>query len=199
MKTLDHGQINSRSSLRTESIRRRDNIPPAVRSQLSQQIIGRVIDWIEDNSVNAVQLYLSMRSEVQTDGLLDYLLSCEKTALAPVTNVKRRTLTPHRISNCDTDFIFHPYGMREPNPKTCPAFPPDQNDLIIVPGVAFDRHGHRLGYGGGFYDRFLPRCPRAVWIGLAYEVQIIGDTLPQPWDIPLHYIVTENDNLMCQT
>ena len=197
MKTPDHGKYNPRVCLRAESIRRRDNISPALRSQLSQQIISRVIDWIEDNAVNAVQIYLNMRSEVETDGLLDYLLDCKKIALAPVTNVMRRTLAPHRISKPGTDFVVHPYGMREPNPKTCPAFPPNQIDLIIVPGVAFDRDGHRLGYGSGYYDRFLRLCPQVVCMGLAYEAQMIGDTLPQPWDVPLHRIVTENDNLMC--
>ena len=199
VRTPDNDLRQMRVCLRAESIRRRDNIPPAVQSKLSQRIINRVINWIEGEGINVVQLYLSMRSEVETDGLLDYLLDCKKIALAPVTNVKRRTLTPHRILNHATDFVFHPYGMREPNPKTCPPFPPDQIDLIIVPGVAFDSKGHRFGYGGGFYDRFLRRCPQSVWMGLAYEAQMIGDTLSQPWDVPLHRIVTENDNLMCQS
>lgn len=199
VKKPDCGQNQSRDCLRAEATRRRDSIPWALRSELSQRIITRVIDWIEDNTVNVIQLYLNMRSEVETDGLLDYLLSCEKITLAPVTDTHRRTLTPHRISNPCTDFVFHPYGMREPNRKTCQAFPPDQINLIIVPGMAFDLNGHRLGYGGGFYDRFLPRCPQAVWIGLAYETQIVSDTLPQSWDIPLHLIVTENGSLMCQT
>ena len=166
---------------------------------MSQRIINRVIDWIESNAVNVVQLYLSMRSEVETDALLDYLLASEKIPLALVTDTQRRKLTPHRISNPKSDLIFHPYGMREPNRKTCETFPPDQIDLIIVPGVAFDPKGHRLGYGGGYYDRFLRRCPQAVWIGLAYEAQLVKDTLSQAWDMPLHCIVTENDSLMCQT
>ena len=198
VRTPDYGQRHSRQRLRAEAIRRRDNIPPAVRSELSQRIINRVIDWIESNAVNAIQLYLNMRSEVETDALLDYLLTGEKIALAPVMDTQRRTLTPHRISNPKTDLVFHPYGMREPNRKTCETFPPDQIDLIIVPGVAFDPKGHRLGYGGGFYDRFLRRCPQAVWIGLAYEAQIVKDTLPQPGDVPLHRIVTEDRSLMCQ-
>ena len=198
MKTPGYSEIQSRKCLRAELIRKRDSIRPALRSELSQRIINRAIDWIEDNPVNAVQLYLSMRSEVETDGLLDYLITHEKTALAPVTDTHRRILTPYRISTSKTDFVSHPYGMREPNRKTCPSYPPDQIDLIIVPGVAFDRKGHRLGYGGGFYDRFLPQCPQAVWIGLAYAAQLIEDTLPKPWDVPLHLIVTEDGSMMCQ-
>lgn len=197
-RTPDNDLRQMRVCLRAESIRRRDNIPPAIRSKLSQRIINRVINWIEGEGINVVQLYLSMRSEVETDGLLDYLIAREITALAPVTDTQRRTLTPHRISNPKTDLVFHPYGMCQPNRKACPLFPPNQIDLIIVPGVAFDRRGHRLGYGGGYYDQFLPRCPQSVWMGLAYEAQLVSDTFPQPCDVPLHFIVTENDLLICQ-
>lgn len=196
VRMLNHSQRQSRKCLRAEAIRRRDNIPRTIRSELSQRIINRVINWIEGNTVIAVQIYLSMRSEVETDGLLDYLFASKKIALAPLMDVKRRTLTPYRISHSKTDFVSHPYGMREPDRKTCPSYPPDEIDLIIVPGVAFDRKGNRIGYGGGFYDRFLPRCPQAVWIGLAYQAQIISDTLPQPWDIPLQHIVTEDGSLI---
>lgn len=195
-RTPDYSERQFRKCLRAEAIRRRDNIPAPVRSEWSQRIINRVIDWIEGNAIDVVQIYLNMRSEVETDGLLDYLFTHEKTALAPVTDTQRRKLTPHRISNPKTDLVFHPYGMREPNRKTCPSYPADEIDLIIVPGVAFDRKGNRIGYGGGFYDRFLPRCPQAVWIGLAYQAQIISDTLPQPWDAPLQRIVTEDGSLI---
>ncbi len=197
-RTPDYSERQSRKCLRAEAIRRRDGIPPALRSELSQRIINRVVDWIEDNAVNAVQLYLSMRSEVETDGLLDYLFTHEKTALAPVTDTHRRTLNPHHISNLQTDFVSHPYGMREPDRNSCKAFPPDQIEIIIVPGVAFDKNGHRLGYGGGYYDRFLRQCPKAVRIGLAFEEQLVKDTLPQPWDVPLDRIVTEDKNFTCQ-
>ena len=78
---------------------------------------------IETHPINAVMLYLSMRSEVETDGLLDYLLTHDKIVLAPVTNVKQLTLTPHHISNLKSAFARHRYGMREPNRETCPAFP----------------------------------------------------------------------------
>ena len=187
-----------RKRLRAEAIRRRDSIPLAARTESSRQIINRLIYWIEHHPVNAVMLYLSMRSEVETDGLLDYLLADAKIVLAPVTDMKQYLLTPYRILN-PPDFVLHPHGMREPNVETCPAFPAEEIDLIIVPGAACDRQGYRLGYGGGFYDRFLRRCPQAIWIGLAYAVQIIEDTLPQPWDVPLHQIMTENGNVMCET
>ncbi len=132
VRTPDYGQRQLRKCLRAEAIRRRDNIPPAVRSELSHRIIKRVINWIEENAIIAVQLYLSMRSEVETDGLLDYLLASAKIALAPVTDMQRRMLTPLRISDPGTDFVFHFYGMREPNPITCPSFPLLQQEVSTL-------------------------------------------------------------------
>ncbi len=181
-----------RKRLRTKAIRRRDNIPLPVRSEWTMQITQHVIDWIETHSAHAIMLYLSMRSEVETYRLIDYLLTHARIVLAPVTDMKECTLTPHSVTNPRTELVRHRYGMRELNPKICPAFPLDQIDLILVPGAAFDPKGYRIGYGGGFYDRFLPKCPQAKWIGLAYEAQIIEDTFPEVWDVPLHQIFTEN-------
>ena len=180
-----------REHLRAETLHKRDSIPANVRTELSQQIVNRSINWIEMNRVDAILIYLSMRSEVETGGLLDYLLTQNKIALAPVMDTKRQSLTPHRITDPKKDLVLHPYGMYQPDQATCPPLPLEQVDLILVPGVAFDLKGYRIGYGAGFYDRFLPQCPQAVWLGLAYEAQIVTNTFPHPWDVPLHQILTE--------
>lgn len=181
-----------REHLRTEALRKRDSIPSSVRAKLSRRIVDRAINWIEANRVTAVLVYLSMRSEVETGGLLDYLLSQNKIVLAPVMDIKQRTLTPYRITDAKKDLVLHPYGMYQPKRETCLPFPLDQIDLIFVPCAAFDPKSYRIGYGAGFYDRFLPQCPQAAWIGLAYEAQTVTDTFPQSWDIPLHQILTES-------
>ena len=71
------------------------------------------------------------------------------------------------------------------------------------PMLLFDRiigypKGYRIGYGGGFYYRFLPKCPQAKWIGLAYEAQITEDTFPEVWDVPLHQTFTENGGVILE-
>ena len=187
---MNHKQ--DRERLRVEALRKRDSIPPRARSELSRRIVDHAVNWIEVNRADAVLIYLSMRSEVETGDLLDYLLTQNKIALAPVMCIKHRILTPHRIMDAEKDLVLHPYGMYQPNKETCPPFPLNQIDLIFVPGVAFDQKGYRIGYGAGFYDRFLRQCPQAVWIGLAYEAQIVTDTYPQTWDVPLHQILTED-------
>ena len=115
-------QRQERERLRTEALRKRDSIPPSVRAKLSRRIVDHAINLIEANRANAVLIYLSMRSEVETGGLLDYLLVRNKIALAPVMRMKQRTLTPHRIIDAKKDLVLHPYGVYQPNRETCPPF-----------------------------------------------------------------------------
>lgn len=178
-----------RQRIREEMLRKRDSIPSAVRHELSRIINTRTIDFIETQAINSVMLYFSIRSEVDTHDLLAYLLLTNKIALAPAIEAKH--LVPRRISNTSTQLKRHRYGMLQPDQYVCPKFPLNQIDLIIVPGIAFDLKKYRIGYGGGYYDRFLPKCPQATWIGLAFEDQIIPDTLPQSWDVALHSIFSE--------
>lgn len=93
--------------------------------------------------------------------------------------------------------ILHPnrYGINEP--KDTPSIDTETLDIILTPLVAFDRQGHRLGMGGGYYDRtfsFLLNqadIPRPKLIGLAYACQEVPSLSPDPWDVPLHGVVTE--------
>ncbi len=179
-----------RQRIREEMLPKRDSIPSPVRHELSRVINKQVIDFIETGAIDTVMFYLSMRSEVDTRDLLVHLLRTNRIALAPT--IEARHLVPRRISNTSTQLKRHRYGMLQPDQDVCPKFPLNQIDLIIVPGIAFDLKKHRIGYGGGYYDRFLPKCPQAIWMGLAFEEQLIQDTLPQSWDVALHFIVTEN-------
>ena len=183
-----------RERVRTETLHRRDGLTAEVRTKLSRRIVNSVVSWILSEGFDSVVLYLSMRSEVETLGLLDILLHQEKIVCAPVVDTHQLELTPHRIRDAKTELVRHRYGMLEPN-ATCPIFPTSQLQLIIVPGIAFDYNGYRLGYGKGFYDRFLAKCPHAVSVGLAYQIQIVEDTFPQAWDVPVQHIFTENGKI----
>ena len=179
-----------RERVRAATLHRRDGLAAESRRTLSRKIVNAVANWIQNESFDAVLLYLSMRSEVETFGLLDILLREEKTVCAPVMDTPRLALTPHRIQDPNTELVRHPYGPLEPK-AACPIFPISQLHLIIVPGIAFDMNGYRLGYGKGFYDRFLAKCPRAISVGLAYQIQMVDTTLPQAWDMPVQHIFTE--------
>ena len=187
-------QVQRRHCLRTEILRSRDSLAPEDRTRLSRRIVNTLSTWIQTSGFDTVMLYLSMRSEVETTGLLEGLLNAGKQVCAPVVDTARLELVPRRIQNLKTELVRHPYGMLEPN-AACPIFPIEHLQLIVVPGIAFDRNGYRLGYGKGFYDRFLMTCPHAVAIGLAYEIQFVEDTFPQEWDVPVQHIFTETGRI----
>lgn len=183
-----------RKRVRTETLRRREALISEERARLSQRIVNSALRWIQREGFDSVMLYLSMRSEVETTDLIEGLLNSGKQICAPVINTEQVKLTPRRIQNPNTELIRHRYGMLEPN-DACPIFPTEHLQLIVVPGIAFDRKGYRLGYGKGFYDRFLTKCPHAIPIGLAYQIQVVEDTFPQAWDVPVQYIFTETGRI----
>ena len=183
-----------RERVRTETLHRREALTSEERARLSQRIVDSTAHWIQREGFDAVMLYLSMRSEVETTGLLEGLLNSGKRVCAPVVDTEQLKLVPRQIQNLKTEFVRHPYGMLEPN-ETCPIFPTEHLQLIVVPGIAFDHNGYRLGYGKGFYDRFLTKCSYAVAVGLAYEIQLVEDTFPQTWDVPVQHIFTETGRI----
>lgn len=183
-----------RERVRIETLHRREALTSEERTRLSQRIVDSTVHWIRREGFNAVMLYLSMRSEVETTGLLEGLLDSGKQVCAPVVDTEQLELIPRQIQRLKTGLVRHAYGMLEPN-QTCPIFPIEHLQLIVVPGIAFDRQGYRLGYGKGFYDRFLMKCPHAVAIGLAYGVQLVEDTFPQEWDVPVQHIFTETGQI----
>lgn len=183
-----------RARVRAETRHRREALPSEERTRCSQRILDATARWIQREGFDTVMLYLNMRSEVETTGLLEKLLDSGKQVCAPVVDTKRMELIPRRIQHLKTGLVRHRYGMLEPS-KACPLFPIEHLQLIVVPGIAFDRNGYRLGYGKGFYDRFLTKCPHAVVIGLAYGVQLVEDTFPQEWDVPVQHIFTETGRI----
>ena len=81
--------------------------------------------------------------------------------------------------------------MREPDPAICDPVDPESLDLVLIPGCGFDLQRYRIGYGGGFYDRFLLTCPQALTVGLTFEAQVVNQLPTQPWDQPVDLVLTE--------
>jgi 5-formyltetrahydrofolate cyclo-ligase len=82
-------------------------------------------------------------------------------------------------------------GIREPSPEHSRLLAPEELELILVPCVGFSATNIRLGMGGGFYDRYLPRCPQALRLGIAFSLQEVPEGFAEPWDAALDEIITE--------
>lgn len=149
-------------------------------------ICTKVIERPEWKKASTVCLYFSRPDEVDTKPLLAAALTAEKTVVFP--RISGCELVLHRITSI-TDFVRGKYQIFEPRAST-PEVDPKTIDLFIVPGVAFDREGYRLGHGKGYYDRLLAGID-APKIGLAYSFQIVAQLPRSSYDVPMTLVVSE--------
>lgn len=142
-------------------------------------------------------LYMALPHEVQTAALITHARRYHKRVTVPV-------VTPDGLLavGCPTEVShFHPGPFGIPEPRDLSAVvPPAEIDIVFVPGVGFDAKGVRLGYGGGYYDRFLRLLPAQTHFGgLAFHTQIVPSIPRLPHDICMHFVVTEQGVLTFHT
>ena len=178
-----------KAELRREMMQRRDEL--AGRERRSAAICAQVIAMPAYIAAQAVHCFLSMRSEVNTQPIIGDALGRGKRVAVPVVVPRAAELAHAWLASLDPgDFAAGNFGTS--NPRDMRPAQPGEWDLTLVPLLAFDRRGYRLGYGKGYYDRLLGARPM-LSIGLAFAAQEV-DALPdEPHDVPLNYIVTEDE------
>jgi 5-formyltetrahydrofolate cyclo-ligase len=142
-------------ALRREVLALRDTLPVDVRAAASTAIAQRVAALPEFRAARAVLLTLPLRSEWNTRPLVRAALAAAKTVVVPRVDRQARMLELHSIEDPDRDVVPGHLDIPEPL-STRPRVPREAIEFVLVPGVAFDADGRRLGYGGGYYDRLLP-------------------------------------------
>ena len=160
---------------------------------LSREIIERLFTLPEYQTANTVLFYADVRSEVRTRCAFPEILKAGKRLVVPYCVGKELDLFWLRDL---AELAKGRFGILEPEPslRDLPdrRVLPEELDLLIVPGVAFDPSGWRLGHGQGFYDRLLARTPDGIpKIGLAFECQIAAALPTEPHDVPLDRVITE--------
>ncbi len=158
-------------------------------------IMDRFLRLEEFNSAKCILFYASKGSEVHTDGIIQSALSLGKCVALPVTNKEAKALELYRIKSL-ADLSPGAFGIPEPPKKPEMKADPAKFDLVVVPGVSFDRRGHRIGHGMGYYDTLLPKMPCRK-IGLAYGMQIVEHVPNEPHDVAVDMIVTEDEIIRC--
>ena len=172
-----------------------------LRKEKDKDFIKHNSDIITDKLLNLdciknaknIMLYLDFNNEVSTDSLIKKLLNLGKIVSSPITLKEERKLIPSQITDLKNGIQYGAYNIREPKPECSPAINIKDLDVIIVPAVAYDKNCYRLGYGGGFYARFLENLRKdAVTIGIAFDLQIFDEVPKEAHDAQLDYIVTES-------
>ena len=159
---------------------------PEQRESHSREIEKRLFLLTEFREASLVMFFASFRSEINTLPMIRHALEAGKRVILP--KVKGGDLALFEIRDFDRDTAPGAWLIPEPR-EDAPAVISDV-DLMIIPGLAFDENGNRLGYGAGFYDRILPRYKHKT-VALAFEIQIVPKIPVSPHDIPVHAIVTE--------
>ncbi|KAB2951854.1 5-formyltetrahydrofolate cyclo-ligase [Heliorestis acidaminivorans] len=161
-------------------------------------ITEKLVQGRDFQEARTVMAYSSFRQEVMTKALLELAWQEGKRVLIPLCQPSDSKIIPCQIDSFD-DLVEGTWGILEPSPEKLNPLSPAEIDLVLVPALAFDLQGHRLGYGAGYYDRFLPQLQeKAVKIGLAYELQIIEKLFPEDHDIPVDSIITESRWINCK-
>lgn len=161
---------------------------PEGRERLSRSAAARVLAMPEVASAGAVLVYASLPEEVGTATLIAALIAAGRVVAVPRV-CGPREMTLHRITSLD-ELVPGTCEIPEPDSGSDPL-PPETFDVVIVPGVAFDRSCRRIGFGGGYYDALLPRLRRGAFtIGLAFDEQLFDDIPCEDHDLPLDALVT---------
>ncbi len=193
--------MNENNKLRKQVLARRDALAPALQHDKSLRISRTLLDLPLLNNCATLLIYVAFRSEVQTLPIITTLLESGKTVAVPLTLVREKRLLGITIKDPEKDLAPGYCGIPEPEASLIPdnTIDPAIIDLVIVPGSVFDRQGGRLGYGGGYYDRFLTmKVPQATRIALAYELQIVDKIHLEPHDQTMDMIITENSVYTCR-
>lgn len=146
------------------------------------------------NNANVIHTYVSSKkNEVDTIEIIKYLFSIGKRVVVPVVDKKNKILIHSELKDLSelkksTFGILEPEVIREVNVN--------EIDIVIVPAVAVDRSGNRIGFGGGYYDKFLSQIDRPK-IALVYDFQIVEKIESKRSDVPVDFIVTESDIIAC--
>jgi 5-formyltetrahydrofolate cyclo-ligase len=185
--------MSTKTLMREKARKIRDTLTPAEAESFSREICNTVRN--ELNGEETVLLYTSKAPEVDTRPLMECLLSEGVRVVVPIIERETRTL---RLSYLDdiSVLVTSTFSVPEPVGNEVPARSEDIK-TVIVPMLAFDRSGHRLGYGAGYYDRFLSGNRDTKKIGIAFSCQEVPSVPADENDIPMDIIVTEKEKIRC--
>ncbi len=176
---------------RRRSVRRA--MPHAARVARSEAICRRVAELPEWQRAKTVLLFISMRTEVQTQELVALARAAGKRVAAPRMN---ETFDDLALVEWRTQDELEESGMMFLQPPSgAPPVDASEVDFVLVPALAADARGHRIGYGKGFYDRLLPRLTGARRVGVVFEFEQVAEVPERPGDERVNVLVTDTQTL----
>lgn len=188
--------FNDKKILRKEILNKRKNIDIIEKEKMDRKILDRFYECKYYREAKNIFIYISYDTEINTREIINKSLKENKKIYVPRTKLETRVMDAVEIKSLD-NLIETSYGILEPSVDE-PHINPNELDLIVVPGVAFDRSGGRVGYGAGFYDRYFNKINeysirRITKLALAYDFQVLDKVPTYENDVPVSCIMTEKE------
>jgi 5-formyltetrahydrofolate cyclo-ligase len=156
------------------------------------RIENRLFEFANFLEANIALLYINSTSEVNTLKIIERCLNHKKIVILPAFNTTKYEMKLMKIDNLDTDLTLGPRNILEPDPNQCNVVPIECIDIAIIPGIAFDEKGGRIGSGDGYYDRLIPKLPITTRkVALTFENQIVPQIQMEAHDRYVDIIITE--------
>jgi 5-formyltetrahydrofolate cyclo-ligase len=188
-----------KNKIRQEILEKRKLLSDEMISLKSKKIFHSLKTLPLYKNAKNVMVYIDFRNEVKTNLIIEDLLRSNKNVILPISVPKTKEMILSKLLDPKEELTKGTYGILEPKKEYIRKVNTDILDLIIVPGVVFDREGYRIGYGGGYYDRFLDKLSKDIpSIGLAFDLQIIHQVPNDSFDCPVDFVITETQIFSCK-
>ena len=191
--------IPTKVDIRKKMSESRRALPESERVQFSR-VIGENLEQLESYvQAKGILFFMSLDEEVQTTYLMEHAFQRGKTVYLPLVDRDLKEIRITRLPNLDIEFVNTRYGIKEPQKAHWNLVSPTEIDFVLVPGLAFNLTGGRVGFGTGYYDRLLHILdPKTFKVGVAFDFQLL-QLLPQTSsDHKVQMIFTEKRTIACR-
>lgn len=185
--------VQSKHEWRTNMKARLNEITAHDKETLDKEIVERLFTYEPYLKAETIGLTIAMKSEVDTKKIIESAWADGKKVAVPKCNPKSKQMTFYYLTGWDQLETVY-FGLKEPKPEETFICHSHEIDLLVVPGLIFDHKGYRIGFGGGFYDRFLQKYPNET-VSLAYEFQLVDSVPVESFDLPVQSIITNEQIL----
>lgn len=180
---------SSKNTVRQELLVRRRAIPSSKRLRKSRKILRKLFKHPRFLAAKKIAFYFDIAPEVQTRLCLKTLVK-DKEIYLPRVNLNTRRLSLYRVQSIKNDLQRGAYSIMEPK-ATCPRRSVSRMEVIVVPGVGFDKKGNRMGRGAGYYDQLLRKAGKIFKIGLCFREQMVRQLPVTKTDVPVDCVITD--------
>ena len=183
---------NAKNSVLAQVAARMDALTPEALEEKYQTIEGKLFEFANFMESQQIFLYTPISTEIPTEAIIRKALEIEKSIILPVFTDSKNAFNLYKITDYDKDLVVNDDDILEPNPERCKKIALDDVDIAIIPGLAFDDKGGRVGFGNNYYAKLITKLPETCRkVSLAYENQIVDQIQMESRKFTVDIIITD--------